>query len=178
MTKRDAQPGSITIRTAMSPDEISAFRELCTEYARSLEYTAECASLEHQGIDAELAALPGAYGPPRGLILLAFDNTVQPVGCVALRPIAPDICEMKRMYVRPCARGLGVGRALARAIMDAARKVRYHAMRLDTGASMTTATSLYKSLGFRDIPPYNRDPTPGTRWMELQLEPDNAGTGS
>jgi GNAT superfamily N-acetyltransferase len=163
-----------SIRSVAGAMDIAAFRELCTEYARSLEYTAECASLEHQGIDAELAALPGAYGPPHGVMLLAFDDAVQSVGCVALRPIATDICEMKRMYVRPSARGLGVGRALARAIIDAARKARYHAMRLDTGASMTTATSLYQSLGFRDIPPYNRDPTPGTRWMELRLGSDAA----
>lgn len=166
-----------TIRAASGDADVAAFRELCTEYAASLQYTAECASLEHQCIDAELAALPGAYGPPRGVIILAFDEAVQPIGCVALRPIAPDICEMKRMYVRPSARGVGIGRALARAIITAAREARYHAMRLDTGVSMTTATGLYRSLGFRDIPPYNRDPTPGTRWMELQLGTDDARTG-
>jgi len=158
-----------TIRAASGDADVAAFRDLCTEYARSLAYTAECASLEHQGIDAELVTLPGAYGPPRGVILLAVDHADSPVGCVALRPLAPDICEMKRMYLRPHARGCGIGCALAVAIIDAARRLNYRAVRLDTGASMTAAASLYQSLGFLDIPPYNRDPTPGTRWMELIL---------
>lgn len=166
-----------TIRAASGDADVSAFGELCTEYARSLAYTAECASLEHQGIDAELAALPGAYGPPRGVMILALDPAGLAVGCVALRPLGADICEMKRMYLQPRARGCGVGRALAAAIIDAARGLNYRAMRLDTGASMTAAAALYRSLGFRDIPPYNRDPTPGTRWMELPLGTDDARTG-
>jgi GNAT superfamily N-acetyltransferase len=158
-----------SIRIATDDADVAAFRDLCSEFARSLVYTAECASLEHQGIDAELAALPGAYGPPRGVILIAIDPRGSAVGCVALRPLAPNICEMKRMYVRPSGRGKGTGRALAKALIDWARGVGYHAMRLDTGASMTDATALYQSLGFREIPAYNRDPTPGTRWMELRL---------
>ena len=157
------------IRSAATASDIAAFRELCIEYARSLEYTAECASLEHQGIACELSSLPGAYSPPRGVILVAFDQAGAAIGCVALRPLGPDICEMKRMYIRPAARGSGLGRTLALAIMAAARDLKYRVMRLDTGASMTAAASLYESLGFQDIPAYNRDPTPGTRWMELVL---------
>lgn len=160
---------AITIRAASGNGDIATFRDLCAEYARSLEYSAECASLEHQGIDRELASLPGAYAPPRGVILLARTGESAPAGCVALRPLADDVCEMKRMYVRPAARGRGVGRALAAAVIDAARSMNYRAMRLDTGATMTAAAGLYQSLGFRDIPAYNRDPTPGTRWMELTL---------
>ena len=162
-------PSPWTIRPAAGEADVAAFRELCAEYARSLEYTAECASLEHQGIDCELASLPGAYAPPRGEILLAFNSGVQPIGCVALRPLDQTVCEMKRMYVRPVGRGTGVGRSLALAIIDAARLRGYLAMRLDTGATMTPAATLYASLGFRDITAYNRDPTPGTRWMELGL---------
>jgi len=157
------------IRAASGYADTQAFRDLCTEYARSLDYTAECASLEYQGIDAELATLPGAYGPPRGVIFLAFDHAGSAVGCVALRPLLPDICEMKRMYLRPRARGSGLGRDLAATIIDAASHLHYRAMRLDTGASMAAASALYQSLGFRDIPAYNRDPTPGTRWMQLAL---------
>jgi len=163
-----------TIRPARTPADLAAFRALCLEYARTLEYTAECQSLEHQGFDAEMATLPGAYAPPRGEILLAFDPAApeSPIGCVALRPLGDggDFCEMKRMYVRPHARSRGVGRALATALIAAARERNYRAMRLDTGATMLHAAALYQSLGFRDIPAYNHDPAPGTRWMELPLD--------
>lgn len=163
------RPSPCRIRPAVSGEDIAAFRELCAEYVESLEYTAECASLEHQGIGCELASLPGAYAPPRGEILLARDGASIPIGCVALRPLDQTVCEMKRMYVRPAVRDKGLGRSLAMAIIAAARSRGYQAMRLDTGVSMTAAAALYASIGFRDIPPYNRDPTPGTRWMELTL---------
>lgn len=159
----------LTIRQASTSDGIAAFRRLCLEYARSLEYTAECASLEHQGIGCELDSLPGRYGPPRGVILLGFDDQAAPVACAALRPLEDGVCEMKRMFVQPPARGSGLGRRLAEQLIAAARALGYERMRLDTGASMTAAAALYESLGFRDIPAYNRDPTPGTRWMELRL---------
>lgn len=163
-------PATFTIQQAHNGDALAAFKALCAEYAASLQYTSECASLEHQGIDDELASLPGRYAPPAGRMLIALDPTGTPVGCVALRPLETGICEMKRMYIRPAVRGQGLGRELAVAIINAARETGYGAMRLDTGATMTAAASLYTSLGFRDIPPYNRDPTPGTRWMELRLD--------
>lgn len=163
----------LTIRPARTPADLAAFRGLCLEYAGTLEYTSECRSLEHQGFDAEMRSLPGLYAPPRGEILLALDPAASndPIGCAALRPLGEgdDICEMKRMYVRPRARSRGVGRLLATALIAAARQRGYRAMRLDTGATMLHAAALYQSLGFRDIPAYNRDPVPGTRWMELSL---------
>ena len=155
--------------SATTVQHIAVFRELCLEYASSLQYTSECASLEHQGIDKELNSLPGAYAPPRGAILVALDPNGRAAGCAALRPLDDSICEMKRMYVRPEFRGRGVGRLLAAAVITRARAIGYEAMRLDTGVSMVAAAALYKQLGFRDIPAYNRDPTPGTRWMELCL---------
>lgn len=158
-----------SLRSVTSNADVAVFRELCAEYAHSLEYTAECASLEHQGIDCELASLPGAYAPPRGAILIAYADDATAVGCVALRPLSESICEMKRMYVRPTGRGTGIGRLLAQGIIATARDLGYATMRLDTGASMAAAAALYENLGFRDIPAYNRDPTPGTRWMELRL---------
>ncbi len=159
----------IRIEQAHHGTALAAFHALCSEYAQSLQYTAECESLEHQGIEDELASLPGRYAPPAGCMLVAFDVAGTPLGCVALRPFEPGTCEMKRMYVCPAARARGIGRALAIAIINAARSAGYRAMRLDTGASMTAAAALYESLGFRDIPAYNRDPTSGTRWMELAL---------
>lgn len=158
------------VREARSAAEVAAFASLCREYGATLQYTCECASLEHQGFDQELATLPGRYGPPSGVILLAWDGS-DAVGCVALRDLGAGCCEMKRMYVRPSHRGRGVGRMLGDGIVAKARILGYRAMRLDTGASMQVAAAMYRAMGFREIPAYNRDPVPGTVWMELTLSP-------
>lgn len=159
---------NVMIRPALDGEAVAAFRDLCFEYAKTLESTAECRSLEHQGFEAEMASLPGCYARPRGEILLAFEGD-EAVGCVAMRPLSADICEMKRMYVRPAGRGRGIGRMLAEGIIAAGRERGYRAMRLDTGATMVAAARLYRSLGFREIPAYNEDPVPGTMWFELML---------
>ncbi len=126
-------------------------------------------------IEREIADLPGPYGPPDGFLLLARRDG-EPVGCVALRRFDDDTCEMKRLYVRPPFIGLGIGRALANAIIDEARGVGYHKMRLDSIADrMNEAVSLYRSLGFREIPPYGDHPEGCTLFMELDLSKENVG---
>ena len=105
-----------------------------------------------QGFETELAGLPGAYSPPRGQMLLArASGDGRLAGIVALRPdlVAPDLCEMKRLYVSASARGLGLGRALALAIVEEGRRLGYGRMGLDTLPTMTEAQTLYRSLGFR-----------------------------
>ena len=144
--------------------QIDYVRTLFREYASSLGF-----SLCFQSFDAELAGLPGEYSPPEGQLLLAFCDSI-PAGCVALRKLEDGICEMKRLYIRPEFRGRGLGRDLVLALIEQARQSMYGKMRLDTiAASMAEAVGLYRSLGFRDIPPYCRNPISGAIYLELDL---------
>lgn len=124
--------------------------------------------LAQQDYKREIAELPGSYAPPLGALLLATYGDVV-VGCVAFKPLEPSICEMKRLYVRNEARGLGAGRALVAALIDAAREAGYSHMRLDCMPSMHDAQKLYRSFGFYEIPPYNENPVPGSLFFELRF---------
>jgi GNAT superfamily N-acetyltransferase len=122
-----------------------------------------------QGFERELAKLPGCYAPPAGRLLVAR-VAGEIVGCVGLRPLEPGVCEMKRLWVEPGFAGRGIGRALAEAIVEAARTVGYERMRLDTiPERMPAAQHLYAALGFREIPAYYHNPLPGVVMLELLL---------
>ena len=150
--------------TAVSEgDELGAVRALFREYADSLGFP-----LDFQDFDRELDELPGAYAPPRGVLLLAHVDG-EPAGCVGLRPLDESTCEMKRLYVRPAHRALGLGRLLAEAVVAEARARGYARMRLDTVPGMETAQTLYRALGFRQIERYRENPVPGAAFLELQL---------
>src|SRR5262249_37404928 len=139
-------------------------RELFLEYAQSLGF-----SLCFQNFDQELANLPGDYAPPEGRLILAT-CAGDLVGCVTLHKSAPEICEMKRLYVRPQFRGKGLGRELAEKIISKARQIGYKKLRLDTVESkMKTAVAMYRQLGFREIAPYRPNPIEGALYMELEL---------
>ena len=155
-----------SVARAESPEAIGEARTLFREYEASLGV-----DLCFQGFEQELAGLPGAYAPRTGALLLASVDA-RIAGCVALRRLAEGVCEMKRLYVRPEFRGRGVGAGLARAAIDAARRIGYARMRLDTLPSMSAAQRLYERLGFRDVAPYRFNPVAGTRYMELRLRPD------
>ena len=147
----------------MHVSETDEVRALLRTYAASLPF-----ELDFQGFQRELAELPGAYAPPRGALLVAHGAGCV-TGCVALRPLADDVCEMKRLFVLPAARGTGLGRRLATAVVDEARRLGYARMRLDTTPGMAVAQALYDELGFTDIAPYRHNPVTGTRFLELQL---------
>lgn len=144
-----------------TPEDLDAVRALFREYEASLSF-----DLCFQNFEQELAGLPGRYAPPSGQMLLARCGGAV-VGCVALRQIGEGTCEMKRLFVQPAFRGKGIGKALAQAIIEEGRRIGYKSMRLDT--AMEPARSLYKSLDFREIPPYQQVPVEGVVFMELEL---------
>lgn len=167
----------LAIVPADHPVRIEAIRELFVEYAQSLSF-----NLCFQSFEEELAALPGKYAPWSGMLLLALVND-EPAGCVALRKLGTDsaseddeilaelhVCEMKRLYVRPQFRGVGVGRELVNAILKCAAAIGYSRMRLDTVPSeMATAVEMYQRLGFVEIAPYRDNPVPGAKYLELDI---------
>jgi ribosomal protein S18 acetylase RimI-like enzyme len=154
-----------TITMATTTD-LDAIRLLFRAYAASLPV-----DLAYQDFAAELAGLPGAYAPPGGTLLLARDSNAVPLGCAALRPMPQaGWGEMKRLYVAPEARGLGVGRALAEAVIAAARQAGYRELRLDTLPAMTSAQALYRQLGFTPVAPYYDTPIEGTVFLARRLD--------
>ncbi len=153
----------IDIRPAAWPEDLEVVRGLFQEYVDSL-----AVDLYFQELDKELTSLPGKYSPPGGRLLLAWRGD-EPVGCVALRPIDAATCEMKRLYVRPEARGEQLGRRLAERICQEAREAGYSRICLDTLPMMASAQKLYRSLGFVPIEPYIFNPVPGTLFLALDL---------
>jgi ribosomal protein S18 acetylase RimI-like enzyme len=129
------------------PGDIGAVRRLFEEYATSLGF-----DLAFQDFERELRDLPGGYAPPGGRLLVARARG-EVAGCVGVRRLEAETCEMKRLYVSASLRGSGVGRALATAAVAAARELGYDRIRLDTVPSMVAARELYRSLGFREIEP-------------------------
>jgi ribosomal protein S18 acetylase RimI-like enzyme len=156
-------PAATVLYSIPTAEELPLMRELFKEYAASIGI-----DLSFQDFNAELDGLPGKYAPPDGVMILARKRG-EPCGCVALRKIDTRTCEMKRLYVKAAARGLGIGRALVIRIIDEARAHGYQSMRLDTLPSMKSAVALYKSFGFQEIAPYTFNPIAGTLFLEKAL---------
>lgn len=158
----------IRLQTPDTPELFEAVREIFREYAQGLAI-----DLRFQNFDAELAALPGEYAAPQGALLLAFVGT-EIGGCGALRRLAEvdvaNACEMKRLYVRPAFRRLGLGRVIAQGLIDRATHAGYSAMLLDTLDEMEAARGLYASLGFEEIAPYYFNPIAGAHYLKVDLD--------
>ena len=146
-----------------SEKHIKLVKKLFREYADYLDI-----DLEFQNFNQELKNLPGDYSPPEGELLLAFQQN-KLVGCVALRKFDRGICEMKRLYVREKFRGKGIGKTLSQKIIKIASNKNFNYMCLDTLPYMKEAISLYKSLGFKEIPPYRHNPIKGAKYFQLKL---------
>ena len=165
--RRKAEAG-VELRRPATAGELASTAEIFREYAASLDV-----DLCFQDFAAELASLPGEYAPPRGHLLLAYVHG-ELAGCGAMRPFADaedgNACEMKRLYVRPAFRGVGLGRILAKALFDEARRIGYSTMLLDTLDAMEAARELYATLGFVEIPPYYYNPIPGAHYLKAELK--------
>ena len=149
---------------AQTPEQIDEARSLFREYAAWLKI-----DLCFQNFERELAELPGDYVPPGGRLLLAYDSS-QLAGCIALRRLEEQTCEMKRLFVREEFRGQGLGRQLIAGIIQEAKQIGYRNMRLHTlPPKMNDAIGLYRSYGFKEIAPYYKNPVPGALFMELNL---------
>jgi len=153
----------LQLMQAQTSGEIDTVRALLRAYQQALGV-----DLSFQGFEAELDALPGSYAPPTGRLFLA-QHAGTPVGCIALQRISASRAEMKRLYVPPTARGLGVGRTLVMKLLDEARAIGYSEVVLDTLPNMIEAQRLYQQLGFRDIEPYRPNPIAGTRYLGRTL---------
>jgi putative acetyltransferase len=158
---------TLVIATATSPDDLVALRSLFQEYATRLSD-----DLCFQNFEGELDDLPDDYTEPKGALLRArVDGT--PAGCCALRPLDTvdyaNACEIKRLFVRPEFRRLGLGRQRAEEVMELARMADYDCLLLDTLNDIETARALYQELGFEKIPPYNFNPMEGAHYLKVQL---------
>ena len=153
----------LEFKQVTSKERIEQASELFKEYANYLNI-----DLEFQNFNEELESLPGDYSLPEGCLLLAFYKN-KLAGCVALRKFDEGMCEMKRLYVRSGYRGKGIGKALAKQILNTARKLGYTHMRLDTLPFMKEAITLYLSLGFKEIVSYRYNPYEGAKFFELKL---------
>ena len=153
----------LEIREALTPADVEQLRQLFVEYQAAIGI-----DLCFQGFAEELASLPGHYSRPAGCLLLAVDGATV-LGGVGLRPLRGSDCEMKRLYVRPAGRGLGLGRMLATAVIGEARQAGYQRILLDTLPSMTEAQALYRSLGFTEVAPYYHNPVAGVSYLALPL---------
>lgn len=182
-----ADTPEVVLVTPDEPHELEAMRAILRDYATTLAI-----DLGFQNFEDELAVLPGDYAEPRGALLLALVDVGHPgavagtptlprangklahvAGCCALRPLDaadyPNAAEMKRLFVRPGFRGLGLGRQLAEAMLDAARSAGYSCVLLDTLDDMESARALYEDLGFAEVPPYYHNPVAGAHYLKADL---------
>jgi ribosomal protein S18 acetylase RimI-like enzyme len=154
----------IVLKEVITEAEYTIAGDLFREYASQLDI-----DLAFQNFNKELETLHSQYSRPSGMIVIAFNETQTPLGCFGIRKFEGAICELKRMYLRKEARGLGMGSILLQRAIEIGKELGYEKMRLDTLPSMNTAIKLYKKAGFYEIEPYRFNPVEGTKYFEIML---------
>jgi putative acetyltransferase len=157
------EPDMIQILQVHTPDQLIEIKKLFREYETWLGF-----DLSFQNFEKEVSSLPGKYTPPKGAILMASFNE-HIAGCIAVRPLDKDICEMKRFFVRSKFRGYGIGKKLSEAIVEKAKEIGYAKIRLDTHNTFKAAIGIYRKLGFKEIDSYYHNPMPDVSYWELDL---------
>ncbi len=164
MSRRAVPPPERCLRRPSGSADMRIVAALFREYAETMDF-----DLCFQDFESELRDLPGAYAPPTGALILA-ERRGEAVGVVGLRDLGDGACEMKRLYLRPAARGDGLGQELLDAVLEEARRLGYRRMRLDTIPGYhDRAITAYRARGFREIGAYTHNPVPGALFMELDL---------
>ena len=159
-----ANTSSVEISAVGEKEDAEAAKQLILDYVDWLGV-----DLSHQGFEQEMAAFPGDYAPPRGVLLMARVDGL-PAGVVGLRPLEDSICEMKRLWVPPQFSGLGLGRALCRRFIEEGRRLGYDKVRLDTVARAAAANHLYRTMGYREIKAYRFNPEPDALFFERDID--------
>ncbi len=154
----------ILLKEISSEQEFGEGIILFQEYAQDLGI-----DLSFQNFKQELRGIAEQYARPNGALIIAYDNKKQPLGCVGVRRLELKICELKRMYLKTEARGMGLGKQLLSKALAVAKEMNYHTMRLDTLETMDAAMGLYKKMGFYEIPAYRFNPFEEAKYFEIQL---------
>lgn len=159
-------PSIVSIQEVRTPSAFNLAEGLIRDYVNWLNF-----DLSFQQFDTEMATLDSVYRAPQGRLFLAFING-EAVGVAGIKKFSRNDCEVKRMFVRPPARGLGVGQLLLSACIDAAKNLHYRCVKLDSVAFMQSAIKLYCANGFREITAYRFNPHPEARYFELMIDED------
>ncbi|MBS1542234.1 MAG: GNAT family N-acetyltransferase [Bacteroidetes bacterium] len=160
---KDQATRSYSIEIASTPEQFQVARDLFREYAATLSV-----DLCFQNFDKELQEIDLQYGSPAGALMLVMRDG-RAIGCGAIRKLEGKVGELKRMYLRPDARGLGVGSKLLSKCFEVARRLGYDTLRLDTLPEMTDAQAMYRKHGFYEISSYRSNPVKGSLYMEKRL---------
>ena len=154
----------IELKEAKSKEEFQIAAVLFQEYVDQLAI-----DLDFQNFSSEMSSLEVQYARPKGALFLARNSSNDFLGCFAIRDFEGSICELKRMYLRKEARGLGIGESMLKKAIEIGQQLGYDRMRLDTLPSMHAAQTLYRKMGFYEIEPYRYNPISGTKFLEIRL---------
>jgi putative acetyltransferase len=162
-------PKKLQLEVVSTPSpQLEAIKLLFQEYQQGLGVP-----IDFQNFEAELQALPGKYASPQGMLCLASwqgEDGIEPIGCFGLYPMGEtDVCELKRLFLKPAHQGQGLGKALMAHALQEAKRLGYQKLRLDSLRRLEAAFKLYQHFDFYEIEPYNNNPHLDVYYMERPL---------